>query len=144
MAITAFPALAPCLRLVTYPDNLKPNIKKYDKCSDPYIWLLTYYVAVKAAGGNFDHMAAYFPLVMGDAPSLCINNIPAGSITSWADLQSTWKCLQPREGDHEDQRAASRTATPVLASGTTRSSTATRRASKIARSLRRSMSQGPP
>jgi hypothetical protein len=108
MAITAFPALAPRLRLVTYPDNLKPNIKKYDKCSDPYIWLLTYYVAVKAAGGNFDHMAAYFPLVMGDAPSLCINNIPAGSITSWADLQSTWKCLQPREGDHEDQRAASR------------------------------------
>jgi hypothetical protein len=31
---------------------------------------LTYYIAFKAAGGNFDHMAAYFPLVMGDAPSL--------------------------------------------------------------------------
>jgi hypothetical protein len=32
--------------------------------------LSTYYITVKAAGGNFDHMAAYFPLVMGDTPSL--------------------------------------------------------------------------
>jgi hypothetical protein len=48
--------------------------------------LSTYYVAVKAAGGNLDHMAAYFPLVMGDASSLWLNNLPAGSITSWADL----------------------------------------------------------
>jgi hypothetical protein len=70
MAITAFPTLAPCLRLVTYPDNFKPNIQKYDSHSDPNIWLSTYYVTVKAAGGNFDHMAAYFPLVMGDALSL--------------------------------------------------------------------------
>jgi hypothetical protein len=31
-------------------------------------------------------MAAYFPLVMGDAPSLWLNNLPASSITSWADL----------------------------------------------------------
>jgi hypothetical protein len=33
------------------------------------------------AGGNFDHIAAYFPLVMGDAPSLWLNNLLAGSIT---------------------------------------------------------------
>jgi hypothetical protein len=70
MAITAFRALAPCLRSVAYPDNFKPNIQKYDGCSDPNVWLLTYYVAVKAAGGNFDHMVAYFPLVMGDTSSL--------------------------------------------------------------------------
>jgi hypothetical protein len=62
--------LALRLRSVTYPDNFKPNIQKYDDCSDPNIWLSTYYVTVKAAGGSFDHMAAYFPLVMGDAPSL--------------------------------------------------------------------------
>jgi hypothetical protein len=86
MAITAFPALAPRLRSVAYPDNFKPNIQKYDGRSDPNIWLSTYYVAVKAACGNFDHMAAYFPLVMGDALSLWLNNLPAGSITSWADL----------------------------------------------------------
>jgi hypothetical protein len=62
--------LAPRLRSVTYPDNFKSNIQKYDGRSVPNIWLSAYYVAVKAAGGNFDHMAAYFPLVMGDARSL--------------------------------------------------------------------------
>jgi hypothetical protein len=51
---------------------------------------LTYYVAVKAVDGNFDHMAAYFPLVMGDAPSLWLNNHPAGSIKSWADLSQAF------------------------------------------------------
>jgi hypothetical protein len=75
---------------VSYPDNFKPNIQKYDGRSDPNICLSTYYVAVKAAGGNFDHMAAYFPLVMGDAPSIWLNNLPAGSITSWADLSQAF------------------------------------------------------
>jgi hypothetical protein len=63
MAITAFPALAPRLRSVAYPDNFKPNIQKYGGRSDANILLSTYYVTVKAAGGSFDHMAAYFPLV---------------------------------------------------------------------------------
>jgi hypothetical protein len=90
MAITAFPALAPRLRSVAYPDNFKPNIEKYDGRSDPNIWLSTYYVTVKAAGGNLDHMVAYFPLVMGDALSLWFNNLPAGSITSWADLSQAF------------------------------------------------------
>jgi hypothetical protein len=35
-------------------------------------------------------MAAYFPLVMGDAPSLWLNNLPAGTITSWADLSQAF------------------------------------------------------
>jgi hypothetical protein len=90
MAITVFPALAPRLRSVAYPNNFKPNIQKYDDRSNPNIWLSIYYVAVKAAGGNFDHMVAYFPLVMGDAPSLWLNNLPAGSITSWADLSQAF------------------------------------------------------
>jgi hypothetical protein len=85
MAITAFPVLVPRLRSVAYPDNFKPNIQKYDARSDPNIWLSTYYVAVKVVGGNFNHLPAYFLLVMGDAPSLWLNNLPAGSITSWAD-----------------------------------------------------------
>jgi hypothetical protein len=42
------------------------------------------------AGSNFDHMAAYFPLVMGDTPSLWLNNLPADSITSWADLSQAF------------------------------------------------------
>jgi hypothetical protein len=86
MAITAFPVLEPRLRSVAYPDNFKPNIQKYDGRSNPNIWLSTYYIAVKAADGSFDHMAAYFPLVMGDTPSLWLNNLLAGSITSWDDL----------------------------------------------------------
>jgi hypothetical protein len=86
MAITAFPALVPQLQSVAYPDNFKPNIQKYDAHPDPNIWLSTYYVTINAAGDNFDHMAAYFPLVMGDAPSLWLNNLPTGSITSWANL----------------------------------------------------------
>jgi hypothetical protein len=70
MAITTFPALAPRLRSVAYPDNFKPNIQKYDSRSDPNNWMSTYYVTVKAASSNFDHMAAYIPLVTGDTPSL--------------------------------------------------------------------------
>jgi hypothetical protein len=36
-AITAFPALAPRLRSVSYPDDFKPNIQKYDGRYDPNI-----------------------------------------------------------------------------------------------------------
>jgi hypothetical protein len=90
MTITAFPTLAPRLRSVACPENFKPNIQKYDGRSDPNIWLSTYYVAVKAAGGNFDHMEAYFQLVMGDALSLWLNNLPAGSIMSWANLSQAF------------------------------------------------------
>jgi hypothetical protein len=90
MAITDFPVLALRLRSVAYPDNFKPKIQKYNGRSDPNNWLSTYYAAIKAAGGNFDHMAAYFPLVMGDAPSLCLNNLPVGSITLWADLSQAF------------------------------------------------------
>jgi hypothetical protein len=52
MAIIAFPALAPRLRSVAYPDNLKPNIQKYDDRSDPNIWLSTYYVPVKVVAAT--------------------------------------------------------------------------------------------
>jgi hypothetical protein len=50
MAITAFPALAPRLQSVAYPDNFKPNIKKYEGRSDPNIWLMAYYVGLHPAG----------------------------------------------------------------------------------------------
>jgi hypothetical protein len=86
MAISSFPVLAPHLRSVAYPDDFKPNLHKYDSRSDPNIYLSTYYVTVKAVGDNYEHMSAYFPLVMGDAPSLWLNNLPTGSITSSADL----------------------------------------------------------
>jgi len=65
---------------------LKPAIDKYDGCSDPNIWLKTYTIAAQAAGGTFDHMAAYFPLAMAEMPLLWLDNLPAGCITSWASL----------------------------------------------------------
>jgi hypothetical protein len=35
-------------------------------------------------------MVAYILLVMGDAPLLWLNNLPVGSITSWADLSQAF------------------------------------------------------
>jgi hypothetical protein len=54
--------------------------------SDPSIWLKMYNIASCASGGNEDHMAGYFPLVMGKAPLLWLDNLPAECITSWATL----------------------------------------------------------
>jgi hypothetical protein len=45
-----------------------------------------YSIAARASGGNEDHMAGYFPLVMGKAPLLWLDKLPAGCITSWATL----------------------------------------------------------
>jgi hypothetical protein len=63
-----------------------PTIEKYDGRSDPSIWLKMYNIAARASGGNEDHMAGYFPLVMGKAPLLWLDNLPAECITSWATL----------------------------------------------------------
>jgi hypothetical protein len=60
--------------------------KKYDGRSDPSIWLKMYTIAARASGGNIDHMVGYFPLVMGKAPLLWLDNIPAECITSWTTL----------------------------------------------------------
>jgi hypothetical protein len=66
--------------------DFKPAIEKYDGRSDPSIWLKMYSIAVRASRGNEDHMAGYFPLVMGKAPLLWLDNLPAECITSWATL----------------------------------------------------------
>jgi hypothetical protein len=86
LAINNFPAFSVRLKSLRYPANLKPAIDKYDGCSDPNIWLKTYTIAAQAAGGTFDHMAAYFPLAMAEMPLLWLDNLPAGCITSWASL----------------------------------------------------------
>jgi hypothetical protein len=41
-----------------------------------------YNITARASGGNEDHMAGYFPLVMGKAPLLWLDNLPAECITS--------------------------------------------------------------
>jgi hypothetical protein len=45
-----------------------------------------YNITTRTSGSNEDHMAGYFPLVMGKAPLLWLDNIPAEYITSWATL----------------------------------------------------------
>jgi hypothetical protein len=45
-----------------------------------------YSIATRASGGNEDYMAGYFPLVIGKAPLLWLDNLSAVCITSWATL----------------------------------------------------------
>jgi hypothetical protein len=61
-------------------------IEKYDGPSNPSIWLKMYNITSHASGGNEDHMAGYFPLVMGKAPLLWLDNLLVECITSWATL----------------------------------------------------------
>jgi hypothetical protein len=45
-----------------------------------------YNIAARAFGGNEDRMVGYFPIVMGKAPLLWLDNRLAECITSWATL----------------------------------------------------------
>jgi hypothetical protein len=81
-AVNNFPTFSQRLWMIRYPKDFKLAIEKYDGCSDPSIWLKMYSIAVRASGGNEDHMAGYFPLVMGKAPLLWLDNLPAECITS--------------------------------------------------------------
>jgi hypothetical protein len=66
---------------------LKPAIEKYDGRSNPSIWLKMYSIATRASGCHEDHIAGYYPLVMGKAPPLLwLDNLLAECITSWATL----------------------------------------------------------
>jgi hypothetical protein len=46
-----------------------------------------YSIAARTSRGNEDHMARYFPLVMGKPALLWLDNLPAEYITSWATLE---------------------------------------------------------
>ena len=50
------------------------------------MWLRTYSFAVRAARGDNDIMAAYFPVMMGPQALNWLEALPAGSINSWQDL----------------------------------------------------------
>jgi hypothetical protein len=90
-AVNNFPVFSRRLRMIRYPKDFKPAIEKYDSRSDPSIWLKMYSIAARASGSNEDHMAGYFPLVMGKAPLLWLDNLPAKCITSWATLSLLFK-----------------------------------------------------
>jgi hypothetical protein len=86
LGINNFSAFSRHPNTTRYPKDLKPAIEKYDSRSDPSIWLKMYSIAARTSGGNEDHMAGYFPLVMGKAPLLWLDNLPAECITSWATV----------------------------------------------------------
>ena len=50
------------------------------------MWLRTYSIAVRAANGDNDIMAAYFPVMMGCHALNWLEALPAGSINSWQEL----------------------------------------------------------
>jgi hypothetical protein len=81
-AVNNFPAFSRRLRTIRYPKDFEPAIEKYDDRSVPSIWLKMYSIVARASGGNEDHMAGYFPLVMGKAPLLWLDNLLAECITS--------------------------------------------------------------
>jgi hypothetical protein len=85
-AVNNFPAISQRLRTIRYPKDFKPAIEKYNGRSDPSIWLKMSRIAACASGGNEDHMAGYFPLVMGKAPLLWLDNLLVECITSWETL----------------------------------------------------------
>jgi hypothetical protein len=85
-AVNNFPAFSRRLRTIRYPKDFKSAIETYDGRSNPSIWLKMYRIVARASGGNEVHMAGYFPLVMGKAPLLWLDNLPAECITSWATL----------------------------------------------------------
>jgi hypothetical protein len=80
-AVNNFPTFSRHLRTIRYPKDFKPAGH-----FDPSIWLKMYSIATRASGGNEYHMAGYFPLVMGKAPLLWLDNLLAECITSWATL----------------------------------------------------------
>jgi hypothetical protein len=85
-AVNNFLAFSRHLCTIRYPKDFKPAIEKYDGRYDPSIWLKMYSIMARASRGNEDHMGGYFPLVMGKAPLLWLDNLPAECITSWATL----------------------------------------------------------
>ena len=65
-AMTGFSAFSNRLCTIQWPATFKPiGIEKFDGESDPKTWLRTYSITVRAANGNNDIMAAYFPVMMG-------------------------------------------------------------------------------
>jgi hypothetical protein len=75
------------LRAIQWPATFKlVGIEKIDGESDPKTWLRTYAIAVRAANGNNDIMAAYFPVMMSRQALNKLESLPVGMINSWQDL----------------------------------------------------------
>jgi hypothetical protein len=85
-AVNNFPSFSRRLWTIRYPRDFKQSIEKYNDRSEPSIWLKMYNIQARASRGNIDHMAGYFPLVMGKAPLLWLDNLQVEAMkTTWRD-----------------------------------------------------------
>ncbi|RLN09909.1 retrotransposon protein, putative, Ty3-gypsy subclass [Panicum miliaceum] len=71
---------------VTVHTDPPVGIKKFDGDYDPKTWLRTYNIATRAASGNNDIMAAYFPVMMSCQALNWLEGLRSSSIHSWQDL----------------------------------------------------------
>jgi hypothetical protein len=85
-AINNFPAFSRRLKTIRYPKDFKPAIEKYDGRSDPSTWLKMYSITAHSSGGNEDHMAGYFLLVIGKVPLLWLDKSSCGVHHLMGDL----------------------------------------------------------
>jgi hypothetical protein len=81
-AVNNFPAFSRRLRTIRYPNDFKSAIEKYDGRSVPSIWLKIFNITARGSGCNVDQKAGCFPLVMGKAPLLWLDNLLAECVTS--------------------------------------------------------------
>jgi len=85
--LDGFSTFSDRLRAIQWPATFKPvGIEKFDGDSDPKTWLRTYSIPVRAANGNNDIMAVYFPVMMSRQALNWMEALPAGSVNSWQDL----------------------------------------------------------
>ncbi len=89
VGIDGIRAFTPQLRRAEWPTGFSPKgIKTYDGDRNPEAWLRIYTTAIKAAGGNQNTMANYFPVVLSPTVQDWLTGLPANSINSWGDLCS--------------------------------------------------------
>src|SRR5438105_680428 len=89
IGIDGIRALTPQLRRAEWPTGFSPKgIKTYNGDRNPEAWLRIYMTVIKAAGGNQNTMANYFPVVLSPTVQDWLTGLLANSINSWGDLCS--------------------------------------------------------
>lgn len=73
-----------CLRVMEWPRNFKiHDLETYNGKDNPEHWAMLYEIAVRAAGGDEDVMANYFPVVINNSAHQWLLGLQDDSIDSW-------------------------------------------------------------
>lgn len=76
------------LSRMTWPRKFRaPALDTYSGTVNPKDFLLTYTLGMHAIGADDKVRANRFPMVLKGSTRTWLLNLPAGSITSWADLR---------------------------------------------------------